>query len=60
MRHELVCLLERARIEQQIDALARRQLAGVVLLLQPVFTAAELSPPFEIFEIFEWVHSRPA
>ena len=39
---ELVDLLEGARIEQQVDALARGQLAGVALPPQPLLAAAEL------------------
>ena len=33
---------KRAGIEQQRDALARRQLAGLVLALEPLLAAAEL------------------
>ena len=33
---ELVDLLERARVEQQLDALARGQLAGGVLAVEPI------------------------
>src|SRR5690349_15060597 len=33
---------ERARVDEQVDALARRQLAGVVLLLNLLLAAAEL------------------
>ena len=53
MGDELVDFLEGSRIEQQIDALARRQLSGLVLPLQPVFAAAEFRSPFEIIEIGE-------
>ena len=48
---ELVDLFERAGIEQQVDALARGQLAGVVLLLQPLLAAAELGAALEVVEI---------
>ena len=34
-------LLERAGIEQEIDPLARRELAGVVLAAQTLFSAAD-------------------
>ena len=47
-------------IEQQVDALARGQLAGVVLLAEAVFAAAELGAPLEVFEVLDWIHrSRP-
>ena len=39
---ELVDLDERAGVEQRIDTLASRQLAGLVLLLDPLLAAAEL------------------
>ena len=51
MRDELVDLLERAGIEQQVDALARRELAGVVLPLQPLLAAAQLGAPLEVLEM---------
>jgi hypothetical protein len=47
---ELVELLERTGIEQQIDALARRQLARLVLAAQPLLAAALLRATFEIGE----------
>ena len=50
MRDELVELFEGARIEEQIDAFASRQLAGVVLPAQPLLAAAELGAAFEIGE----------
>ena len=50
VRDELVDFFERARIEQQLDALARRQLAGGVLLLEAIGTAATLGPALEIGE----------
>ena len=51
VRDELVDLLERAGIEQQIDPLARGELAAVVLLLQPRFAAAQLGAALEILEV---------
>ena len=48
VRDELVQLFERAGIEQEIDALARRELAGVVLALEAGLAAAELREPLEI------------
>ena len=59
VRDELVGLLERAGIEQEVDALARRQLAGVVLLLEAVFAAAELGAALEILEMFDRIHVMP-
>jgi len=50
MGDELVHFLERARVEQQFDALARRQLAGVVVPLEPLVAAAQLGAAFEIGE----------
>ena len=51
MGDELVELLEGAGVEQQLDALARRQLAGLALPAQPLLAAAELGAPVEIGEI---------
>jgi hypothetical protein len=48
MRHQLVDLFERARVEQQLDPLASGQLAGVVLFLLPRFAAAELGATLEV------------
>ena len=42
MRHERIQLHEAAFVEQQLDALARRQLAAFVLLLDALLAAAEL------------------
>jgi hypothetical protein len=50
VRDELVDLLEGARIEQEVDALARRQLPGFALAAKPLFTAAEFRAPIEIGE----------
>ncbi len=50
MRDELVDFLEASGVEQQIDPLARGQLAGVVLPLQPIVAAAVLSAALEILE----------
>ena len=51
VRHQLVELLERARVEQGLHALARRQLAGVVLALQPLLAAAEFRAPLEVRQL---------
>ena len=56
---QLVDLLERAGIEQQLDPLARGQLAGVVLLRQPFHAAAFFGAAFEITKSFDGVHARP-
>ncbi len=50
VRDELVDFLERAGVEQQIDALARGQLAGGVLLVEPVLPAAELRAALQVGE----------
>ena len=50
MCDELVDLFEGVRVEQQVDALARGQLAGRALALEALFAAAELSPPLELVE----------
>ena len=48
---ELVDLVEGAGIEEQIDPLARRELAGVVLPLQPIVAAAALGAALEVREM---------
>jgi hypothetical protein len=50
MRDELVEFFESARIEKQVDPLARGQLSGIMLPAQTLFAAAELGPAFEIGE----------
>ena len=59
VRDELVDLFEGARVEQQVDALARRQLAGRALPLEALFAASQLGPPFELVERALRVHSDP-
>ena len=56
MRDELVDLLERPGVEEPIDALARRQFAGVVMAAQPLLAAAQLGAAFEIGEAGGGVH----
>jgi hypothetical protein len=51
MGDQLVDLLERSRIEEEVDALARRKFPGVVLFAQPILTAAELGAALEILEV---------
>ena len=41
---------KRAGVEQQVDALARGQLAGLVLLLDALLAAAELGAAFEVVD----------
>ncbi len=48
VRDELVDLLERARIEQQLHPLARGELAGLVLALVARLAAAELRSALEV------------
>ena len=50
VRDELVDLLERAGIEQEVDALARGQLAGLVLAAQALLAAAQLGAALELGE----------
>ena len=50
MGHQLVELLERAGIEEELDPLARGELPGFMLALLAVFAPAELRPVFEIGE----------
>ncbi len=52
VRHQLVELLERLRIEQQLDALARGHLARGVLLFDPLGAAAELGAALQVRERF--------
>jgi hypothetical protein len=56
VRDELVDLLERAGIEQQVDPLARGQLAGLVLLAQAGLAAAEFGAALELLEMLQLVH----
>src|SRR6185436_12961325 len=53
MDDELVELLERARIEQQRDALARGELAVVVLAVDASLTATQLALLLAALELFE-------
>ena len=58
MGDELVDFFEGAGIEEPLDALARGQLALLVLLAQPFFAAAELGAAFEILELFDGIHKQ--
>src|SRR4029434_2636035 len=57
MRDELVDLFEGAGIEEEVDALARRQLPGFALAAKPFLTAAEFRAPIKIGE--NVVHPSP-
>ena len=56
VRDELVELLEGAGIEQQLDPLARGELAGRVLALEAVRAAAELGAALEVGEGVFGIH----
>ena len=56
VRDQLVDLFERAGIEEPFHALARRELALLVLLAQPLFAAAELGETLELLKLFNWIH----
>jgi hypothetical protein len=56
MRDQLVDFLEADGIEEEVDALPSRQLAGGMLFLEPVLAAAQFSATFEILEVFDCVH----
>ena len=53
VRDELVDLLEGPGIEQQIDALARGQLAGFVLPAEAILAAAQFRAALQLFEMLE-------
>ena len=47
-------------VEQQVDALARRQLAGRALALEAFFSASQLGAPLELVEPALRGSTRPA
>jgi hypothetical protein len=51
VRDELVEFLEGAGVEQQVDPLAGRELAGRVLTRAAIVAAAPFGPPLEIREV---------
>jgi hypothetical protein len=53
VHHQLVDLVERAGIEEEIDALARRQLARGMLPVEPVLPAAQFGEDFQLREGLE-------
>ena len=58
MRHQLVDFLERARVEQPRHALARGQLALLVLFLEARFAAAQFRQALAFAEPFDGVHGH--
>ena len=60
VRDELVDFVERSGIEQQIDPLARRQLAGVVLPFEAILAAAEFGAALEVCEMRHGPCTGPA
>ena len=58
---ELVDFFERAGVEQQVDALARGQLAGVALAAETILAPAQLGAPLEIGQVIVMIHpgARP-
>ena len=59
MGDELVDLVEGARIEEQVDALARRELPGVVLPFQAIIAAAALGAALEVREVRKRIQMTP-
>ena len=57
---ELVQLDEAAGVEQQLDALARGQLALGVLLLDPLLAAAQLGLRVERGQLVAWIQPGEA
>ncbi len=57
VRDELVDFLEGAGVEQQLDALARGELSGVVLPLVSLGAAAQFGAALQISEGFMRIHS---
>ena len=59
MADQLVHLFERAFVEQQIDALARRQLAFRVLPLHPLLAAARFGIGMTAPDLCQSVRGEP-
>src|SRR6185503_2885904 len=61
VRDELVDFFECAGVEQEVDALARRQLAGFALAAETFLAPAQLGPPLEIGQVIVMIHqgARP-
>ncbi len=59
MRDQLVDFLEGPGVEEQIDPLARAQLAGGMLALEAGRPATELGAAFEVFERFRGIQNQP-
>jgi hypothetical protein len=58
VRLEAVVLAERARVEQQLDALARGELALLVLLVDARLPAAELGAGDPLFQELDLLLDR--
>jgi hypothetical protein len=56
VRHELVDFFERAGVEQPGHALARRQLALVMLFFEPLFAAAKLGETLAFAQSLDRIH----
>jgi hypothetical protein len=56
MGDELVDLFEGAWVEQQVDALARGQLAGRTLALEALFASSKLGSRLELLELALLIH----
>jgi hypothetical protein len=55
---EAIELRERARIDQQVDALASRQLAPLVLRVDPILATTQLGLSIELVELLELLLER--
>ena len=56
VRDQLVDFFEGARVEQPRHALARGQLALVVLFLEALLAAAQLGQALALVEFLDWIH----
>ncbi len=59
VNNELVRLVKRAGIEEQIDPLAGGELAGRMLPVQSLAAAAQLGPPLQLTKGLEGIHRLP-
>lgn len=60
MQLETIELAEGSRVEQQLDALARRQLAALVLALDPLRAPAELRLGVQLIELLDFLFDGQA
>ena len=56
MRDELVDFLERSGVEEPLHALARGELALLVLFAQPLLAAAKIGAAFEVLQFLDGIH----